>query len=848
KFLTEVVHGIRVAKLYAWELAVFARVAGVRREECNRLCASNLLKMIVREGILITLPVAAYSLIIAVGRANGVLVSNSQALMVLGLLNTLRFPMNLFAMSLASTQDALVACRRIRIFLERTTSSREEISSSVLGSSRAVVEMNDAEFAWSADDTTFRLHVDQLRFEAGSKVAIVGRVAAGKTSLLAAMLGEMVRITGRSKLRGRVAYLGQTPWIQNASLRDNILFGLSMDSHRYQQALEAAALELDLETLQAGDLTDIGERGINLSGGQKARVALARCLYAAACGACRALSGIMRLTEGCLLICTVSSHLHFLQNFDATVSIANGRVEINNNNNTNSIGKYLPEFSEVAAEVANNRNNNNNNNSNNRKSEQSPGKKLMKQDKSEASKGSLWLVLGKYLGGPSRPRAGLGLGFMVVLVFLSGQGCRVAADITLTEWAQGARDHEVPLALAASLVVALALRVLVCAGLGLRASLLLHDAMLWRLLRAPVPSFFDVTTCGEILNKFSKDLEASDVQLQESVVQFGSNGSQLLTIFALTVIAIPWFIIILVLLTGVFLYIARTFGRMSRSLQRLDGASRSPIYSSFSETLSGIETIRAWGVQKIFLEGHMALMRNNLRFFHTCQMSESWVMLRLEMLTVAVIGSFALGAVALRGAVDETLVGLALVYAIQMTAMFQRTTALSIQIGQLLTACERVLSFESVEQEPPLYLESDRALPPDWPQGALSFENVSMRYRDGDLVLKGLTFQIPSGSRLGICGRTGAGKSSLITLLFRVVEPCTGRICVDGVDIASLGLHTLRQNLAIIPQDPVIFSGSLRSNLDPFGQASKDEPTTTTTATATTTTTSTTTTDDKMTR
>eukprot|EP00913_Durusdinium_trenchii_P004308 g3995.t1 len=249
----------------------------------------------------------------------------------------------------------------------------------------------------------------------------------------------------------------------------------------------------------------------------------------------------------------------------------------------------------------------------------------------------------------------------------------------------------------------------------------------------------------------------------------------------------------------------------------MEGATRSPIYSSFSETLAGLQTIRAWGLQdsdERFRHEHLQRVKENGRFFFTAEMSSVWIMLRLELFTVVLIGSFSFMAVLFHGLqlhVDGPQIGIALVYAIQMTALFQRNAQLVMLVGQMLTACERVLSFEEVEQEPALVAPSDQDLM-NWPEGSIEFEEVSMKYRDGDLVLKKASFTVDAGTRVGVCGRSGAGKSSLVAVLFRVVDPCHGAVRVDGVDIATLGLHTLRRNF-----------GSLRFNLDPFQQISEDE-------------------------
>jgi ATP-binding cassette subfamily C (CFTR/MRP) protein 1 len=342
-------------------------------------------------------------------------------------------------------------------------------------------------------------------------------------------------------------------------------------------------------------------------------------------------------------------------------------------------------------------------------------------------------------------------------------------------------------------------------------------------LRAPVTTFFDITTSGEITNKFGKDLELTDNQLPENCQAFLGNASLLLSIAILGIYAVPWFAILIVVGVGVVVCVSRVFAPASRDLKRLDGSSRSPIYNCFSETLVGLDTIRAWNLQDQFLDEQLGHMKKNLACYLNACMSETWVQIRLEMVTTLVISSLALIAVSLKESVDAELVGLALVYSIQLTAMMQRTCQLVVMISQFMTACERVLSFASLEQEPELSVKSDRDLPADWPRGSITFNNVQMRYRDGDLVLRGVSFAIEAGQRLGICGRTGAGKSSVLQIFFRVADPCGGSISIDGIDTRSIGLRKLRSSLAIVPQEAVLFSGSLRSNIDPFGFEPSDD-------------------------
>lgn len=858
KFIAEVVKGIRIMKVYCWEEAMLKRVSQLRRVEVRWLSTSIFLKACTREGILILLPPVILSAIFLIERARGVHVEQATALMVLGFLNLLRFPFNLLSAALAACQDAGVSCSRIQEFLQRPVLAREFKSSE----GGALVEVSDAVFKWAALDgnSPFSLTVDSLHLTGGDKVAIIGRVAAGKSSLLAGLLGEMQLTNGKCDTRGCIAYLGQSPWIQNMSVRDNVLFGHEFDLANYERALMAASLGPDLETLKDGDLTQIGERGISLSGGQKARVGLARCLYAVAIGASNALvldcpfdaldaetgqhvfNGMMELAGDALLICCMSAQIHLLPRFDSFVVVEGGRASFfqslskvashcpelvkstANADNVEDASKRPAGLADLSKDQAKLPPTSQGARNSARLSLASAGGGLMKADKNKSG-GLSWSLLLSHVGSAAGGGAKVGVCLICVLlsIFLVGQGLRVGSDIMLTKYASATLAAEVAFCTLASCAVFLALRIASVSIVSGRASVAVHRKTFWHMIRAPITEYFDVTTSGEIINKFAKDLDTADTLLPESCMQFLSNSSQILTVIAISTYAVPWFLGVLAALAVIFYFVGIRFSRASRDLKRLDGSTRSPVYNAFSETLGGLETIRAWRAQDRFLEEFNRRLLRNLSCFHAVSMSESWVMCRLESITFTIIGAFAFSAVSMRGHVEPELVGLALVYAIQLTAMLQRTVQLITLVSQQATACERVLSFVSVPQEPPLALNGDQTLPAGWPSGEVAFEGVKLKYRDGDLVLKGVSFTARAGERVGVCGRTGAGKSTVLSALFRTVELCGGSIRIDGVDICTLGLKTLRNNLSIIPQEPLLFSGSIRYNLDPFDSVKDDK-------------------------
>lgn len=419
---------------------------------------------------------------------------------------------------------------------------------------------------------------------------------------------------------------------------------------------------------------------------------------------------------------------------------------------------------------------------------------------------------------------------ILILIFSIAQLLRVAVDYFLAQFSAHFQVGHIDvwgIAYYLSfglLLLSLLIRSVYLNYFAVRSSNYLHTSILRVILSAPITTFFDTHTIGSILNRFAKDVETVDTNIPEFMLQLLINWFQVISVFALAIWATYYFAAVMVILLVLFVRLYHYFSNVSRDLKQLESVTRSPIYSSLSETLTGLETIRAFGDTQRFSRNHLQLMENNQRFFFHLWISISWMTVRLELATSFILLVVALFAVLLRHAVNPIALGLTLSYGLQLTALFQRCVQLLIEMVTYMTSTERVLEYMEHDMEENCSAiagpASSSALE-HWPsRGGIKLENVYMQYRDNPSVLKGLSLEIYGGERIGICGRTGSGKSSMMVALFRIVELTSGKISIDGVDIASVPLVKLRSSLAIIPQDPILFTGDLRFQLDPFQQYS----------------------------
>ncbi|ETP15532.1 hypothetical protein F441_09733 [Phytophthora nicotianae CJ01A1] len=427
---------------------------------------------------------------------------------------------------------------------------------------------------------------------------------------------------------------------------------------------------------------------------------------------------------------------------------------------------------------------------------------------------------------------------MVTLGFFAAQGITLLATLWISHWSQQAEKYPnsqmyyvyVYTLINLALAMVLYIRVMLLYVGSLNASRLLFNKLLNQILRAPT-SFFDTTPLGRIVNRISKDIYTLDETIPNTLVDLINTIATVTITLVTTSYITPVFIIILLPVLIGYYNSQRYFIKTSRELQRLDSISRSPIFTLLSETLDGLSTIRAFGVENSFIEHNNYLLDNNQRAYFLNFTINCWLALRLEFVGTCIATAAALAAVlahstnATEGTAFAGLAGVSLTYAFNVTQPLNWTVRMISQLQTQMVSVERIQTYTEMPTEAALTSIAAEKPPLDWPTaGAISFNRVDLRYRPGlPRVLRGLTFSVNAKEKVGIVGRTGAGKSSLIVGLMRLVELDAGSITIDGVDISKIGLHDLRSNIAIIPQDPVLFSGTVRSNLDPFDQFSDDQ-------------------------
>lgn len=854
----EILAAMDTMKCYAWEASFSSRVQEIRNDELSWFRKAQLLYAF-NGFILNSVPLFVTVISFGVFTLLGGDLTPARAFTSLSLFAVLRSPLNMLPNLLSQVVNAHVSLQRMEeLFLieERTLAPNPPLKPAL-----PAISIKNGCFSWDSKVEKPTLSNINLHIEVGSLVAVVGGTGEGKTSLILAMLGELPPLADTNvEIRGTVAYVPQVSWIFNATVRDNILFGSEFESNHYWKAIDVTSLQHDLDLLPGRDLTEIGERGVNISGGQRQRVSMARAVYSnsdvyifddplsaldAHVGQQVFNSCIKEELRGKTRV-LVTNQLHFLPQVDKIIMISKGNVieegtfeELSRN--SKHFKKLMENAGKLEEQMVENQYNKNHyqgspmptdgrlgNNFSKDTSYARKGKGrnsvLIKQEERETGVVS-WKVLTRY-------KDALGGSWVVVMLFsfyLLTEVLRVSTSTWLSFWTKKSTSEnynagyynliyavlsfgQVTFTLANSYWLIIS---------SLRASRKLHDSMLNSILRAPMV-FFHTNPIGRIINRFAKDLGDIDRTLANIMSTFLGQLWQLLSTFVLIGIVNPislWAITpLLIVFYAAYLYYQST----SREVKRLDSISRSPVYAQFGEVLNGLSTIRAYKAYDRMANINGRFMDNSIRFTLANISSNRWLTIRLETLGGLMIWLTATFAV-LQNAREENQVafastmGLLLSYTLNITNLLSGVLRQASRAENSLNAVERVGTYIDLPSEAPAIIEYNRP-PYGWPSsGSIHFEDVVLRYRSGlPPVLHGLSFNILPSDKLGIVGRTGAGKSSMLNALFRIVEIERGRITIDGCDIAKVGLTDLRKSLTVIPQSPILFSGTIRFNLDPF--------------------------------
>ncbi|XP_062107655.1 putative ABC transporter C family member 15 isoform X2 [Humulus lupulus] len=872
KATSEVLRNMKVLKFQAWDTQFLEKLESLRKLEYNWLWKSIRLGAVtafIFWGSPTFISVVTFGSCVLMG----IELTAGRVLAALATFRMLQDPIFNLPDLLNVIAQGKVSADRVASFLQEHEIQQDSIQYVPKDQTKVDIEVQNGKFIWDAESIIPTLDGINLEVNRGMKVAICGTVGSGKSSLLSSILGEMQKQSGTVKISGTKAFVPQSPWILTGNIRENILFGNEYDSAKYDRTIKACALTKDFELFSCGDLTEIGERGINMSGGQKQRIQIARAVYQDAdiyllddpFSAVDAHTGT-QLFKDCLMgilkektILFVTHQVEFLPAADHILVMQNGKIaqagtfeKLMNENigfeilvgahsqaletiltiENSSREQETSEIESISGSTTNSellhmRHESDHNISLEITTEK--GGKLVQDE--EREKGSIgkevyWNYLTIVKGGLLVP--------FIILAQSSFQVLQIASNYWMA-WSCPPTSGTQPkmemnfillvyvlLAVGGSLCVLLRATLVGIAGLWTAQKLFIN--MLRSVFRAPM-SFFDSTPAGRTLSRASTDQSVLDLEMPQKLGWCAFSIIQILgTIVVMSQVAWEVFVIFIPV-TAICIWYQRYYIPTARELARLEGIQRTPILHHFAESLSGSATIRAFQQEDRFIHLNLCLVDNHSTpWFHNVAAME-WLSFRLNMLSNFVFAfSLVLLVTLPEGVINPSIAGLAVTYGINLNVLQASVIWNICNAENKMISVERIIQYSNIPSEAPLLIE-DCKLPSNWPQdGTICFRNLQIRYAEHlPSVINNINCTFPGKMKIGVVGRTGSGKSTLIQAIFRIVEPREGSIIIDDVDICKIGLHDLRSRLSIIPQDPIMFEGTVRGNLDPLEQYTDSE-------------------------
>ncbi|KAH1098146.1 hypothetical protein J1N35_015067 [Gossypium stocksii] len=861
KATSETLKSMRVLKLHSWEPTFLKKLLQLRETERNWLkkylyTSSAVAFLFWASPTLVSVITFGVCILVKTPLTSGTVLS------ALATFRILQEPIYNLPELISMIVQTKVSYDRIQEFLGEEV-QRKFISDHGAKASNVAIEIEPGEYAWETDSKDIKKPTikitDKLKILEGYKIAVCGSVGSGKSSLLCSILSEIPRISGAAiNVYGKKAYVPQRAWVQTGSIRENILFGKDMKKAFYEDVLEACALNQDIEMWDNKDTSVVGERGMNLSGGQKQRVQLARAVYSdsdiyilddpfSAVDAHTGTHLFKKCLKGLLSRKTVIYATHQLEFLDAAdivlvmkegLIVQSGKYEelivdsngelvrqmnahrksldqVNQPQEDDSLTGGLCQISQ--AEVIEEKH-----------GEPNCNDKLFEScQEEETETGRVkWSVYSTFVAAAYKGA----LVPVIVLCQVLFQGLQLGSNYWIA-WATEenrnvSREQLIGIfiLLSGGSSIFILGRAVLLATIAVETARRLFLGMITSVFRAPI-SFFDSNPSSRILNRSSTDQSTLDTDIPYRLAGLAFALIQLFSIIILmSHVAWQIFLLFLAILSISFWY-QNYYITTARELARMVGIRKAPILHHFSESITGATTIRCFGQEDSFMEKNLSLIDDYSRVaFHNSSTME-WLCVRINFLFNFVFFLVLVILVSLpRSAIDPSLAGLAATYGLNLNVLQAWVIWNLCNVENKMISVERVLQFSNIPSEAPLVIEDCRPKP-DWPtKGTIELENLQVQYKPTlPVVLKGITCTFPGEKKIGVVGRTGSGKSTLIQALFRVVEPSGGRIIIDGVDISTIGLQDLRSRLGIIPQDPTLFQGTIRTNLDPLQQHTDQE-------------------------